>query len=59
MAEITPFFFEAVLGALVVGVVAGWVGARRQGKRELEAYRKGVIDAQGGPCWVKSQIPPN
>jgi hypothetical protein len=51
-----------ILGALVLGVTVGWWLARRQGERELEAYRLGMEDTlrnRGGQCWVKTQIPPN
>ncbi len=45
------------LGALLLGLVIGWVVGRNQGKRELTRYREGVVDASSS-CWVRSQLPP-
>ncbi len=45
------------LGALLLGLVIGWLAGRHQGKQELARYREGV--EAGGPCWVRSQLPPD
>ncbi len=59
-AVLSPLFTGALVGGLL-GAALGWFLARRQGKSELEAYRLGMTDTlkNQGPCWVKSQLPPN
>ena len=62
------WLFIAVLAALLVGLVTGWLAGLRQGRHELAAYRAGLQDEherqaklavkQGGPCWVRGQLPP-
>lgn len=53
MALYAPWI--ASLALLAIGYALGL----RQGRNELRAFQAGQKTHQGGPCWVKAQLPPH